>query len=122
MKKLLLLIVFCFMFLCSIAQNVLNSYAIEIGRWDSRIDNWAWDPAKECDIKFLLQGDIIIADDAAKSTYFTYKQTEEDDHYGVWLAVDEKKRECVVGLYFDPKISYLVVIYDQIAYRYSFTF
>jgi hypothetical protein len=122
MKKLIMLIVFCLSVLCSIAQEVLNSYSLELGRWDPRLEDWSWETTKPCDVKFILQGDIIIANDIAKSTYITYKQTDSGEHYGVWLAYDEKKRDCTIGMYFSPKINWLIVIYDSICYRYSFTF
>lgn len=117
MKKLLLTIIIIFTSLVSIAQEVLQSYALEVGHWDSYYQEYNWERIKVCDVRFILQGDVIIANDEAESTYYTYETIIATDASASWNAFDEQKRKCIVSLVNGDE-SVFIVIYNDICYRY----
>jgi len=95
MKKLILSIAFMVMSLVLYAQKTMNSYALQIGHWNSYSETYSWESLKFCDVKFFFQGDIIIANDVAESTYYTYDVIIQDDYSSSWNAFDEQKRKCI---------------------------
>jgi len=119
MKKLIVSFLFVCVTFFATAQDVINSYAIEVGYWNNYTEDWDWTPKKNCVISFIIQGDIIIANDLAQSTYYTYKEVGEDDFSACWEAIDEQRRECLVGLKLGKYCNYFIVIYPNICYRYT---
>jgi hypothetical protein len=120
MKKLLLVLVLSLICLLGSAQTRLNSYALQVGHWNYYSQTYNWDAIKICDVKFFLQGDIIIANDAAESTYYTYEVITQNDYAASWNAFDEQKRKCIVSLLYDEEVCF-IVIYDNICYKYFVT-
>jgi hypothetical protein len=102
------------------AQDVIQTYLFEVGDWNTRTKKWDWQPAKECNVRFLLQGNAIISNDLAKSTYYTYETVSSDYPKASWKALDEKRRECMVLMSFFETYSYFVVMYDNVCYRYTY--
>lgn len=103
--------------LVSTAQEVLTSYALQVGHWNDYTETYTWEPLKTCDVKFLLQGDIIISNDAAESTYYTYETLTASETSASWNAFDEERRKCIVSLVGGAS-SYFIVIYDDVCYKY----
>ena len=117
MKKALLTLIVVLISLISMAQEVLQSYALQVGHWNEYSETYSWEPLKTCDVKFLLQGDIIIANDAAESTYYTYETLTATETTASWSAYDEERRKCIVSLVGGVS-SYFIVIYNDVCYKY----
>lgn len=111
----LLLIFFSFEFYC---QTYIQSYALDIGHWNNNYRKWDWESTKKCNVLFTLQGDVILSNDKANSTYYTYETINK----GSWKALDEKRRECIISIvYNEPDYCFLIVIYNDICYRYIYS-
>ena len=121
MKKLLLVLVLSLICLIGSAQKTMTSYALQIGHWNSYSETYSWESLKFCDVKFFFQGDIIIANDVAESTYYTYDVIIQDDYSSSWNAFDEQKRKCIVSLVNGEEICF-IVIYNDVCYKYFVTF
>lgn len=117
MKNLLITLIFLFTIEQFKAQERLSSYALQIGHWNEFIQDFNWENVKYCDVGFLIQGDIIIANDEAKSTYYTYNNFDQSELVNSWEAFDEGRRKCIVTMMFG-KTSYFIVTYSDICYRY----
>ena len=119
MKKLILLIAFIIATLVLNAQEIVQSYALDVGSWNSYTDSWDWEIRKKCNVRFILQGDIILANDEAESTYYTYETLHADDEKASWNAYDEERRKCIVSMvYRSDYEKYLIVMYNDVCYRY----
>jgi hypothetical protein len=118
MKK--ALFTFLIFFYCSefYSQIYIQSYALDIGHWNNYYREWDWEPTKKCNILFTLQGDIILSNDKANSTYYTYENIDKDS----WKVLDEKRRECIISMiYNEPNYNFLIVIYNDLCYRYIYS-
>jgi len=119
MKKLILALLFVIVSLTGKAQpNTISTYGIQIGYWNYVAQDWEYQPLEPCVVSFILQGNVIIANDLAKSTYYTYDLLIETDTRISWKALDEKQLECIVSLANVNDIRCFVVMYDDIIYRY----
>ncbi len=117
MKKLLL--VLCLLIsIITTAQESIESYALQVGHWNEYLEKFVYDEVKTCNVKFLLQGDVIIANDIAKSIYYTYETIHNDELAATWKALDEQRRNVIVSLYFGKDSSVFTVIYDDVCYKY----
>ena len=119
MRKLLLALALVFVSLVSNAQQIINTYAVEFGVWDSENEEWVWDEPIETDISFIMKGKYLYATDAAESTYFLYDELMDKRKYMSWLAVDEEQLECVITISTLDDGAYVIVMYDDTCYRYS---
>jgi len=119
MKKLFLILVLVFVSLVSNAQETINTYAVEFGVWDTDNKEWVWDEAIETDISFTMKGMYLYASDAAESTYFLYDKLMDKRNYISWLALDEEQLECVITITTLDNAAYVIVMYDDTCYRYS---
>lgn len=118
MRKFLLTAFVVMLTFVGTAQEVINSYALDVGYWNIYTEEWDWETRKKCDVSFILQGDLIISNDLVKSTYYTYQTLTNDDFLASWLALDEKRRECMVSIKINANNNYFVVVYSDICYRY----
>jgi hypothetical protein len=118
MKKLILALLFVIVSLTSKAQNIMNTYGIQVGYWNYIAEDWDYKPLEPCVVSFILQGNVIIANDLAASTYYTYELFVETDTRISWRALDEKQLECIVSLVSMNDIRCFVVMYNDIIYRY----
>lgn len=121
MKKIILILIIVLTSLVNIAQESIESYALQVGHWNKYLEDFVYEEVKTCDVKFLLQGDVIIANDAAKSIYYTYETIHNDELAASWKAFDEERRNVVVSLYFGKELSVFTVIYDDVCYKYFLT-
>jgi hypothetical protein len=116
-KNLVLTVIFVSISLFSISQSKLESYALQIGHWNIYTEKYTWETVKYCDVEFLVQGDVIVANDAAESTYYTFNNFEHSQLVNSWDAYDEDRRKCIVTMMFG-KTSYFIVTYSDICYKY----
>jgi hypothetical protein len=118
MKKLILILVVVLSSFVSKAQDVMDTYAVEIGYWQEKDQDWYFDDFKMCEVSFIIQGKMIIANDMNKSTYYLYNMLLDEKDMTSWNAIDEKDRECVISMALKDDYRYFIVIYDDICYRY----
>lgn len=118
MRKFLLTAFVVMLTFIGTAQEVIKSYALDVGYWNYNTEDWDWETRKTCNVSFLLQGDVIISNDLVGSTYYTYEALESSDKQASWLALDEERRECMVSMKFNKVNNYFVIIYSDICYRY----
>jgi len=98
---------------------VFTTYAVEVGRWNDYSQDWSFVREYER-INFILQGNVIMVQDNAKSTYVCLNVIYDDGENVSWKAFDEKNRNCVVTMATIDYESYLIVVYDNICYRYIY--
>lgn len=119
MKKLFLILALVFVSLVSNAQQTIDTYAVEFGVWDTENEEWVWDEAIETDISFTMDGKYLYASDVAESTYFLYDKLMDKRNYISWMALDESQLECVITISTLDDGAYVIVMYDDTCYRYS---
>jgi hypothetical protein len=117
MKKILLVLILLVFSSLSIAQNKIESYALAIGHWNRYLKQFQYESPIYCSISFYFQRNVIIANDVAKSTYYTYNCIEANDFLASWNAYDEEERNCIVSLIYG-ETTYFIVAYKDICYRY----
>jgi hypothetical protein len=120
MKKLFFLLIFISTLSVAHSQDKIESYGIQIGNWNYVTQNWDFEQLKTCNVDFIIQGNVIIANDEAKSTYYTYNFFTETETSKSWKALDEKNRECIVALSFKYNTRILSVMYDDVIYKYYY--
>lgn len=118
MRKFLLTAFVVMLTFIGTAQEVIKTYALDVGYWNNYTEEWDWETRKKCNVSFLLQGDVIISNDVVGSTYYTYETLESSDIQASWLALDEERRECMVSMKFNNSNNYFVIIYSDVCYRY----
>lgn len=81
-------------------------------------DDWIWEKSKYEIISFLIQGNTIIADDVAESTYKTFELIVNDGKMTMWDALDENNIECniIINSVSPETIS---VMYSDVIYVYE---
>lgn len=119
MRKLFLILALVFVSLVSNAQQTIDTYAVEFGVWDTDNKEWVWDEAIETDISFTMKGMYLYASDVAESTYFLYDKLMDKRNYISWMAVDEEQIECVITISTVDDQPFVIVMYDDTCYRYS---
>jgi hypothetical protein len=112
---------FCIVFsIQSFSQDIINSYANQSGTWSDYRNTWIWNPMNYVKISFLVQNNVVIAGDDAKSTYTTYRVSFEDGGSVCWDAIDEQGRNCMVMLSQVEDINCLIIIYSDKCFRYYY--
>jgi len=120
MKKLLLIVVLLFT-VNTFSQSVVNTFANEIGMWNSKTSQYSWEPLHAADITFTIQSGYIIVSDDNRSVYEVIRKESSTTTEGVWIAKDEVGDECSIILrYFEDKNNILVIMYDTFCIRYYF--
>lgn len=121
MKNLLLSFVFVLINVAqSFSQEFINSFANEFGTWSDYSQTWIWSDVNRVEINFILQGNIILSNDKAKSTYITSNDAHVDGNTYTWSAVDEKGRDCLIIMSVINGYDCLVILYDDLCYRYYY--
>ena len=100
------------------AQDIIDTYGIEIGYWQERDAEWYFDDFTLCEVSFIIQGKMIIANDMSKSTYYLYETLLDERDMTSWTAIDEKDRDCVISMAVKDDYRFFIVMYDDICYRY----
>ena len=81
-------------------------------------EDWIWERSKYAIISFLIQGNTIIADDVAESTYKTFELIVNDDKMTMWNALDENNIECNIIIN-STSPETMSVMYSDVIYVYE---
>lgn len=121
MKKVLLsLFLSVFLYGFSYSQTIINSFANQFGEWSDYYDTWSWENIKYANISFMLQNNVIIVNDNAKSTYTTLELVYEDGVTYQWDAIDERGRYCSFMMSVVNGYNCIIIVYSDICYRYYY--
>ena len=125
MKQLVTIAALFFAFSFTVkAQQVFHATKSYQGRWNAYTGKYTWGSANEVDIRFTIQGDIVLVGDRAGSTYTTgaqlTNQTNSDGgHEYSWRARDENGTSCVFKLInYGDGSKLMEVFYSDYAYMY----
>lgn len=112
MKKLKLLLLGV-MFISStvFSQELLISNASQMGKWTG--DEWKWDDWIYSELRFVLEGNTIIVNDEANSSYITYGEPEYTNDVYYWKAFDEQHIPCSFGMTAYEKNNLILIMYNQ---------
>ena len=120
MKKLLLILVLLFT-VNSFSQSVVNTFANQIGMWNSKTSQYSWYPITDADITFTIQNGYIMVSDDNRSVYEAIKKESLSDTEAVWSAIDESDEECTIVLKYNKDgDDMIIIIYDTFCIRYYF--
>jgi hypothetical protein len=121
MKRILL--VLCLLVtLVTQAQRVLvHTDKVVTGHWNNIEENWIWEKPKYAIINFLMQGNTVIADDVAESTYKLFDMVVDKTEFSMWNAIDEQDRECNFILDFSPPEN-ISIMYGDVIYVYYISY
>lgn len=120
MRKIFFVISFLIVSFVSFSQHTISTYAIQIGNWNYYYEEYYWEALKPCDIDFIVQGDVITANDIARSTYYLYDNFDINKSFASWNALDENNEECLISIVYKDNLTYLMVTYDAICFKYFF--
>lgn len=120
MRKFIITAILVITCLIAEAQQFIQSKYLDVGTWNTYSQTWDWEKRKYCDVGFMLQGNSIVANDYAKSSYYTYETLDGTYPTVSWKALDEKRRECRIIMKFFEDYSYFIVMYDDFCYRYVY--
>ena len=106
------------------AQSVYYATKSYQGIWSSYSNKYVWGPANTVNIRFTMQGNVVIVSDRANSTYTTRNQiidrydSDGGHEYG-WNAVDENGINCTFKLTnYNDGSKLFMVMYSDYAYMY----
>ena len=120
MKKLLLLIVLLFS-VNSYSQSVINTFAAQIGLWNTNTHEYDWKPTVKTSITFTIQNGYMFSTDKNNSVYEVVSLESTNGTEGVWSAKDEVGDDCSIILkYSDYEPNILAIVYDNFCVRYYF--
>ena len=120
MKKLLLVLGLLFT-VNSFSQSVVNTFANQIGMWNSKTSQYSWYPITDADITFTIQNGYIMVSDDNRSVYEAIKKESLSDTEAVWSAIDESDEECTIVLKYNKDgDDMIIIIYDTFCIRYYF--
>jgi len=106
------------------AQSVYHATKSYEGVWSSSEGKYVWRQPYNVDIRFTIQGDIVLVGDRAGSTYTTTTQitnqwNSDGGHEYSWRAYDEKGISCVFKLInYNDGSKLMEVFYSDYAYMY----
>lgn len=118
MKKLLLSLLLLVTLTVQAQRTLVHTNKVTTGHWNNMEEDWIWERSKYAIINFLMQGNTVIADDIAESTYTTFDLIVDDGKMTMWDAVDEKSRSCnvIINIATPPTLS---IMYGDIIYVYE---
>lgn len=127
MKKLLTLAALFFAFAVSTnAQQVYHATRSRKGFWNANTQQYSWaSNYYNVDIRFTIQGDIVLVGDRNGSSYTTTQQitnqvNNDGSHEYSWKARDENGVSCVFKLInYNDGSKLMEVFYSDYAYMYS---
>ena len=124
MKKLILTVLASFLTLTVMAQTTIHTTAIIVADWNKTTENWDWRSEwKEQNINFLLQGNVVLVNDKANSTYTMLKDPEVRNNYFEWEAIDEGRLKCTFMMSDEAdenNYQYIMVMYSDKLFKYVY--
>jgi hypothetical protein len=125
MKKFIAIAAILFAFTSATkAQTILNATKAYQGSWNSYSGKYEWGTANEVNIRFTIQGALVLVGDRAGSTYSTSDEiTDRFDsdggHEYAWKAVDERGVSCIFKMInYNDGSKLIMVMYSDNAYMY----
>ena len=125
MKKILTITALFFAFsFTTKAQSVYHATKSYEGTWNSYSQKFVWGSANNVDIRFTIQGDIVLVGDRVGSTYTTGTQltdqwNDDGGHEYSWRARDEKGISCIFKLInYNDGSKLMEVFYSDYAFMY----
>jgi hypothetical protein len=127
MKKLLTLAALFFSFaITTQAQQVYHATKSRKGVWNASTQQYSWASTYyNVDIRFTIQGDIVLVGDKVGSTYTTATQVtnrvnNDGSHEFAWKARDENGTSCLFKLInYNDGSKLMEVFYSDYAYMYA---
>jgi len=118
MKRILLVLCLLFTLVTQAQRTLVHTNKVTTGHWNNMEEDWIWERSKYAIINFLMQGNTVMADDIAESTYTTFDLIVDDGKITMWDAVDEKSRSCnvIINNVAPPTLS---VMYSDVIYVYE---
>ena len=120
MKNAILITLFSLLTSLSIGQQKIEAYAVQMGKWSEVFEDWQWAKWEYSDITFILRGNVVIVNDAAKSSYTTIGDAVWQSGYASWTAIDEKGRKCLFSMSYNKNPNYIIVVYDDVCFKYAY--
>lgn len=106
------------------AQSVFHAIKSYEGVYNTYTGKYEWGTANNVDMRFTIQGDVVLVGDRAGSTYVTSTEITnqaytDGSHEYAWRARDEKGISCIFKLinYADGS-KLMEVFYSDYAYMY----
>lgn len=98
------------------SQSIIQTYKNSAGIWNTKSETFDFNDFIYADIKFIFdRGKSIIAFDQVESIYKIITTSSRSRTYN---CIDNKNRECVISIVSNDNESYIVILYDKIAYIY----
>jgi hypothetical protein len=118
MKRILLSLLLLITLTVQAQRTLVHTNKVTTGHWDEVAEDWLWGKEKYTVINFLMQGNTIIADDVAESTYTTLDLVVDEDNISMWNAIDENSVNCSFIINRTPPET-ISVMYSDVIYVYE---
>lgn len=118
MKRLLLIICLLFTLVTQAQRTLVHTNKVTTGHWNNIEEDWIWERSKYAIINFLMQGNTVMADDIAESTYTTFELVVDDGTISMWEALDENNISCNIIINSTPPET-MSVMYSDVIYVYE---
>ena len=92
----------------------------EIGCWNEKNSKWEWDSIQESELIITFDKSIISINNLLCSKYETSRGSSKYKNLVTWEATDENSIPCHVSLEFIDDYSILIILYDELCFRYYY--
>ena len=118
MKRILLILCLLVTLVTQAQRTLVHTNKVTVGHWDGIQEDWIWEKPKYTLINFLMQGNTVIADDVAESTYTTLDLVVDEGNITMWNAIDENNINCsfIINNASPENVS---VMYSDVIYVYE---
>lgn len=89
------------------SQTKIETKYIQIGYWETEIDDWKYGEWQEANFEFLIDSNRISINDEYESVYTTFDNPEILDDFFIWKAKDRDNEDC----YFIINLEYIIITY-----------
>ena len=115
-----MIIVFMLVSMGTWAQKKIQTYAIEYGEWNKKINDWNWENRRFIKLDVVLYNNAVIINDEAGTIFITTEVIYDKEGEVRWNAFDQEKVDCVIIMYNYDMENYLVVVYKDVCYKYIY--
>jgi hypothetical protein len=121
MKRILLILCLLFTLVTQAQRTVAYTDKISIGHWNNMEEDWIWELPVYSELAFTIQGNSVMVNDRAESTYKLLDLVAEETNFSMWTALDETNKACrfVINVVPPETIS---VMYDDVIYVYQISY